>query len=168
MIHHFEAKGTNAGLDFDIELAPDKKVYCFIGENGCGKTQLLENLAKSLIASQAFIDEEELEKIRYKFLATINRKVENIGKIYFELPKNIIINKNLVKDKNSEFNVVEINNFILDKRNKSLWNIPIIFLGTKSRGYTKNINIDNIKILGNTEERFLETYIFLILKFSSI
>jgi recombinational DNA repair ATPase RecF len=46
MIYHFVAEQTNANLDFDITLDKEKSVYCFIGENAVGKTNLLENMAK--------------------------------------------------------------------------------------------------------------------------
>ena len=35
---------------------------------------------------------------------------------------------------------------------------PIIFIGAKNRRFTKNINPDNIKILGNQENRFIESF----------
>jgi ABC-type multidrug transport system ATPase subunit len=41
MFKHFRAEGTEAGLDLDIEVEPDKQVYCFFGRNGAGKTVLL-------------------------------------------------------------------------------------------------------------------------------
>ena len=47
MINQFVAENTQANLNFNIELQKDKRVYCFIGENGVGKTQLLESMAKS-------------------------------------------------------------------------------------------------------------------------
>ena len=52
MIHQFSAKGTNAKLNFEINLVPDKQVYCFIGENACGKTNLMENMARTALFFQ--------------------------------------------------------------------------------------------------------------------
>jgi predicted ATP-dependent endonuclease of OLD family len=75
MINKFKIKDTGIGFDFDIELEKDKKVYCFIGKNGIGKTQ----------------------------------------------------HKELICDK------------------------PIVFIGAK------NIDPDNIKILGNYQSRFTES-----------
>jgi len=62
-----------------------------------------------------------------------------------------------IKDKNKEkwgyttFEHISLNNgkFICDK--------PIIFIGAKNRGFTNNIDPDNIKILGNKEARFVES-----------
>jgi recombinational DNA repair ATPase RecF len=41
---------TDAGLDFDLTLDPGKKLYCFIGKNGVGKTNLLANLTRVLLS----------------------------------------------------------------------------------------------------------------------
>ena len=49
MIYNYIANKTKAQLDFSIQLQKDKKVYCFIGENGVGKTQLLESMSRSLL-----------------------------------------------------------------------------------------------------------------------
>ena len=45
MIHSFKTKQGVFGFDFDITLMPEQQIYCFIGKNGVGKTQLLENMA---------------------------------------------------------------------------------------------------------------------------
>ena len=49
MIISFETEQLDIGFDFNITLKENQQVYCFIGKNGIGKTQLLENMAKSLI-----------------------------------------------------------------------------------------------------------------------
>lgn len=43
--YQFKLKGHPSGLEFDIELDPNQRLYCLIGENGSGKTSLLEALA---------------------------------------------------------------------------------------------------------------------------
>lgn len=48
MLQRISAQKTDAGLDFDIEVEPGKRVYCFVGRNGAGKTSLLEHLARTL------------------------------------------------------------------------------------------------------------------------
>jgi len=57
MIRQFKAEQTGLGFDFDVTLTPDKRMYCFIGKNGIGKTQLLEN-----------IDKEQQKKVKLMFL----------------------------------------------------------------------------------------------------
>lgn len=50
-MHTFHLTGTDSGLTFDVELSPDQRVYCFIGENGVGKTCLLEAMVQVLLFS---------------------------------------------------------------------------------------------------------------------
>lgn len=155
MIYQFTAEKTNAGLDFDITLTPDKQVYCFIGENGCGKTQLLENLAKSLIFSSTIFG--IIKNGNYKIFrqGDIHQK---IGDFSLFLPKKVFINQ--IKVKNAEWNNV----FFKDSYkfglgvNEYMFDFPIIFISTKNRGYTKNIDKNNVKLLGDREERFLEIF----------
>jgi hypothetical protein len=52
MFQRISAQKTEAALDFDIHLAPGKRVYCFVGRNGVGKTSLLEHLARTLLPGQ--------------------------------------------------------------------------------------------------------------------
>lgn len=48
-IQQIKLSKTDAGLSFDLTLEPGRRVYCFIGENGAGKTVLLESLAHVLL-----------------------------------------------------------------------------------------------------------------------
>lgn len=51
MIHTFKTAESGIGFDFDVAFEPNQKINCIIGKNGIGKTQLLENMAKSLLFS---------------------------------------------------------------------------------------------------------------------
>lgn len=46
MLHKFRLSKTESGLDFEMELDPNRQIYCFIGENAVGKTALLESWAQ--------------------------------------------------------------------------------------------------------------------------
>jgi len=60
MIHQFKAKKmAELDFEFDITLTSDKRVYCFIGKNGIGKTQLLEQMVKSLLFSHTFFNAKD-------------------------------------------------------------------------------------------------------------
>jgi predicted ATP-dependent endonuclease of OLD family len=123
MIYNFIAEQTEAGLDFDINLNKDKRAYCFIGDNGVGKTNLLENLARSLL----YCNKKIFEVINHNILCLA--------------AGDIFLNKIKIKDKIS-------NEF--DK--------PIVFIGAKNRGYTKNIDKNHITILGDKHDRFLQAF----------
>jgi predicted ATPase len=163
MIHKFKTEETGIGFDFDVEFDAHQKINCIIGKNGIGKTQLLENMAKSLIFTHSmFLDSGEYKYKRVFIQKNINEKIKEFE---LKLPLEIDINNIKVKDRNkhkwSYTNFDNINmgaiydspfnklSFICDK--------PIVFIGAKNRGFTKNINPDNIKILGNRQDRFVES-----------
>jgi len=163
MITSFKTEGLGIGFDFDITLEADKPVYCFIGKNGIGKTQLLENMAKSLIYKHSMFfppNQEFQQKWKYSslfFQKGIHDKFKAEGLF---LPLNIIINKVTIKDRNTQswgftsFEDIPRNsirgNFVCDK--------PIVFIGAKNRGFTKNIDSNNIKILSDSVNRFIESF----------
>ncbi len=155
MIHKFKIEEIGIGFDFDIEFDKDKKVYCIIGKNGIGKTQLLENMAKSLIYTHSiFLKDGEY---RYKNLFAQKHIREKIEDIYLKLPLNICINSKKIKDKNKEsWGYVDFKN-IAHKNRDFICDKPIVFIGAKNRGFTKNIDPNNIKILANSNARFVES-----------
>ena len=155
MIHTFKTGKTAIGFDFDIEFEKDKKIYCIIGKNGIGKTQLLENMAKSLIYSHSIFLKDG--KYKYKNLFAQKHIREKIEDIYLQLPLNIYINSKKLKDENKEpWGYVDFKN-IAYKNRDFVCDKPIVFIGAKNRGFTKNIDPNNIKILANFNGRFVES-----------
>ena len=162
MIYKYKAYNTDASLNFDINLEKNKNVYCFIGENAAGKTNLFENLAKSLIYSHSLFknsDQYQYSNIFWK--ESIQEKIKDL-KLF--LPSLISINDSEVK-KDDSWQVTYFENiknynlpFVFDK--------PVVFIGAKNRGYTNNINKKHIKVLGNYadsfNEAFLKTYNYII------
>lgn len=157
MINKFNVKNTSANLNFDISIDNDKQVYCFIGENGIGKTNLIESMAKSLLyTSSIFRNRDNINKYSGMFSNKIIN--DSIKDFYLNVPLDIMINDNLVKDS-------KIDNWIFtqlkDIRNYSMnfsFDKPLIFIGAKERGFTNNIDRNHIKILGSIAERFLEAF----------
>ena len=76
MIYKFKTKGTGIGFDFDVEFEQNQKINCIIGKNGIGKTQLLENMAKSLIFSHSIFKQKK-ENEQYKYSAMYMQKKIN-------------------------------------------------------------------------------------------
>ena len=157
MINKFNAKNTNANLNFDISLDTDKNVYCFIGENGVGKTNLIESMAKSLLfASSIFRPKQDINKYSGMFSNKIIN--DNIKELSLQLPSDITINDNIVKDfKIDSWNFTPFKNILNPNANFS-FDKPLVFIGAKERGFTNNIDRNHIKILGNRQERFLESF----------
>ena len=154
MIYKFKTEDTDIGFDFDVEFDKNQKINCIIGKNGIGKTQLLEYMAKSLIFRHSIF----LQKGDYKYTNFFIQKdiYDKIKDFTLKLPLGIEINNRKIKDKNINRwrytyfkDIISINSFIFDK--------PIIFIGAKNRGYTKNIDTNNIKILPNSIGRFVES-----------
>lgn len=159
MITAFKTEQLGVGFDFDIHLAANQKIYCFIGKNGIGKTQLLENMAKSLIFTHSMFKVGNYSGLTYG--NWFMRKViyDNFGNTSLKLPIDIELNGIKVKNRNSQnwgftyFNLiqnVQTQAFICDK--------PIVFIGAKNRGFAKNIDSNNIKILSDRENRFVDSF----------
>lgn len=157
MITSFKTEGLDIGFDFDIDLEKDKPIYCFIGKNGIGKTQLLENMAKALIFSHSTFRKQDSN---LKYSGLYNKTAVSFNSS-IKLPLIIEINKTKI----FAFDLIKINvlplgsiglcekivsNFVIDK--------PLIFVGAKNRGFTKNIDTNNIKILSDKESRFVESF----------
>jgi predicted ATP-binding protein involved in virulence len=162
MITSFKTEGLGFGFDFDITLEPDKKIYCFIGKNGIGKTQLLENMAKSLIFQHSiFRKQSAQQKLRYEYRFFKKDFHDKFKEEMLELPESVDINGIRLKDKTKDkwrftrFETVaakEIQTvrFICDQ--------PIVFIGAKNRGFTKNVDTNNIKILSSALNQFIESF----------
>ena len=163
MITSFKTEQLGIGFDFDIELEKDKQIYCFIGKNGIGKTQLLENMAKSLIFSHSMFKNSDNTHL-YKYLKLFFNKdiYEKLKNFNLKLPLDIYINNTLIKNSKGIFNSAWNNTtfeFITGWQHSSfIFDKPIVFVGAKNRGFTKNIDTNNIKILSDRENRFVDSF----------
>ena len=154
MIYKFKTEGADIGFDFDVAFKQEQKINCIIGKNGIGKTQLLENMAKTLLFKHSlFLRDGEYI---YKNLFAQKNIQDKIKDYSLKLPMTIDINNIQIKNKDTSkwgyttFNLINPNkSFICDKH--------IIFIGAKNRGFSKNIDPDNIKILANSQGRFTES-----------
>ncbi len=157
MINKFKTKDTGIGFDFDIELEKDKKVYCFIGKNGIGKTQLLENMAKSLIYSHSIFHKKD-NNLNFSNFFMQNGVFNAIKSYQLRLPSGIVLNNIIIKDKlKQSWSYTTFEMIGLHQNKEFICDKPIVFIGAKNRGFTKNIDPDNIKILGNYQSRFIES-----------
>jgi predicted ATP-binding protein involved in virulence len=155
MIFKYKAYNTDASLNFDINLEKNKNVYCFIGENAAGKTNLFENMAKSLIFSHSLFkntDQHLYSKIFWK-----ESIQENIKGLKLFLPALIFINDTEVK-KDDSWQLTSFEN-IINYNLQFVFDKPVIFIGANNRGYTKNIDRKHIKVLGNYADSFNEAFL---------
>ncbi len=158
MITSFKTEQLGVGFDFDITLEANKKMYCFIGKNGIGKTQLLESMAKSLIYTHSMFG---LPDEKYKYTSLFSQKIihDQLKINTIRLPLDVELNGIKIKDKNIQkwgfigFDILhgkQNSSFVCDK--------PIVFVGAKNRGFTKNIDSNNIKILSDSQNRFIDSF----------
>lgn len=157
MIYHFKTEESGIGFDFDVAFEPNQKINCIIGKNGIGKTQLLENMAKSLLFRHSIFHNKDKGLV---FNGLFIKKVINEKIKHFELllPMGLEINGIAIKDKvNQPWGYTTFEHLSLYVNNNFICDTPVIFIGAKNRGFTKNIDPDNIKILGNVANRFVES-----------
>ena len=158
MIYKFKTEELGIGFDFDVEFEENQKVNCIIGKNGIGKTQLLESMAKSLIYTHSIFSNEDDYLYSKKYIQKdINEKIKDFG---FNLPLSITLNNFQIKDinkKQHKWGYIKFDQVNMNREKGFICDKPIVFIGAKNRGFTKNINPDNIKILGSTQDRFVES-----------
>ncbi|EIJ43351.1 hypothetical protein BegalDRAFT_2507 [Beggiatoa alba B18LD] len=152
----FKTEGLDIGFDFDVAFQENQKINCIIGKNGIGKTQLLENIAKSLIYTHSIFS--VTGDYQYKNIFEQKNIREKTKELALKLPLEIDINSVKVKDKVKQaWGYSTFENIGLNRNNTFIFDKPIVFIGAKNRGFTKNINPENIKILGNVQDRFVES-----------
>ena len=156
MIYKFKTEELGIGFDFDVEFEENQKVNCIIGKNGIGKTQLLESMAKSLIYTHSmFLVNGNYQYKNYFIQKDILEKTKDLE---LKLPLEIELNGIKIKNKISQnWGYTTFEHIIGNRNDNFIFDKPIVFIGAKNRGFTKNINPENIKILGNVQDRFVES-----------
>lgn len=156
MINKFKTEELGIGFDFDVEFEENQKVNCIIGKNGIGKTQLLESMAKSLIYTHSmFLVNGNYQYKNYFIQKDILEKTKDLE---LKLPLEIELNGIKIKNKISQnWGYTTFEHIIGNRNDNFIFDKPIVFIGAKNRGFTKNINPENIKILGNVQDRFVES-----------
>ena len=156
MIYKFKTEELGIGFDFDVEFEENQKVNCIIGKNAIGKTQLLESMAKSLIYTHSmFLVNGNYQYKNYFIQKDILEKTKDLE---LKLPLEIELNGIKIKNKISQnWGYATFEHIIGNRNDNFIFDKPIVFVGAKNRGFTKNINPENIKILGNVQDRFVES-----------
>ena len=155
MINSLVAEETNAKLNFSIELEKDRQVYCFIGENGIGKTQLLETIARCCLYTHSlFVNQSD----EYNKIYLLDGIYNHLKERKLFLPKSIKMNGIEVKKKETENWGVADFQSILNKNRNLVIKKPILFIGAKNRGFAKNVDSEKLEILGGRAQRFLRAF----------
>jgi len=177
MINHFEAFGNSFLLDFNILLEPEQNVYCFIGENGVGKTKLLQTMASSLIYlhslfefgrdplnsnfanSHRFGNNLLLEIVfdRESFNKITNCQIYQPNILKIDDTEIKCHRENKVSNLNKGFiSLAEIIAGRKENQNVPIIDLPIIFISAKGRGY---INMaEDVSIPKADVDRWVESF----------
>ena len=161
MINKFKAKLVDIGFIFNIDLQSEQNLYCFIGKNGSGKTKLLENMAKSLIFSHSIfgVNTKKATNHSYEFKRRFYLKgiFEHFKDEVLFVPQYILINDHIIKDPRMKWGYTTFLNIFENRNSDFIYDKPIVFIGAKNRGFVKNTNPNNFKILSSFEDRFVKS-----------
>ncbi len=121
----------------ELTLDPDKNVHTFIGENGVGKTKLLESMFQMFLGSS-------------KFLKTGERIVV----------KNNILVLSLVRMDGKESSFSKADKFFIDQMLTEMGDSglkshdsPVVYLASQSRGFINNFDNGQVQPIGTFKER---------------
>lgn len=168
MIYDFKASGNYFKLDFDIQLIKDQQVYCFIGENGAGKTKLLQTLAKIFICNNAIFDITKFDGKVYSNLANNSYFIEKVSELIVTLPDEVMVNQNILKSRAHvnfpKYGAIKLSTQdIINSRLNTHFSIdkPIIFVSAKGRGYISGLGNNNSIDLPNSHiNNFIDSLIY--------
>jgi hypothetical protein len=159
MLKHFRAQGTEAGLDLDIEVEPDKRVYCFFGRNGVGKTVLLETLGRTLLLAHTMFAPRSSNGTPGSRYGGRHLEVgvhERIKDLVLRVPREVHLDEAAVKTADAEWDTTYLG--IWPQYARTFIDRPVVAIGARDRGSTENLTTRTVRVLGSEAERFMEAY----------
>ncbi|APS29568.1 MULTISPECIES: AAA family ATPase [Pectobacterium] len=126
-----------------LELKPDQRIYTFIGENGIGKTKTLEALFQVLFFTNSLVDKSLL----------------GLERIYLKFKKYEESSFSIIRGEDSPPNYMNIRKIFIKRKHQ----IPVLFLGSQTRGFIKSESRRTYELLGDLEKRRSE-YISSVVK----
>jgi hypothetical protein len=142
--------------EMKINLNENNSVYCFIGENGIGKTLLLESLCKSIIMLHKLFDKKEQ---LYKNILQKANVVEKLKEANILLPNKLELNDTKIVDNNlfTKVDIVELERSEIKLHAGSIFKEPFAYISSKDRGYGLNMDPNNVKLLDDPYSAFGES-----------
>jgi hypothetical protein len=172
MFQRFFAEGTEAGLDLDIELDPDKRVYCFIGRNGAGKTVLLENLGRALLLAHTMFERDKARGLRFAGTFTKVGVFAALTDLVFYVPLKVRLDDFGLWAPTSRSNATSLGGwftlresvpagFVDHDQTVSPYLIdrPIVVIGARERGFAESPSSDRVQLLGDHGSRFAQAFL---------
>jgi hypothetical protein len=165
MVHSFKAHDPGSNLKFDIKLEKDKRAYCFIGENGVGKTQLLENIARTLllvhgcffhnIGLKGFTNTSFDKNNILLFFGRLLGMPEIFHSDDLELDGISIGFKGA--DQRNTRGLINLGRAAHDVVTEIYCDLPLAFVSAKDRGYANNLS-DRPQLLSENENIFRDVF----------
>jgi AAA domain, putative AbiEii toxin, Type IV TA system len=184
MLKHFRAEGTEAGLDLDIEVDPDKRVYCFFGRNGAGKTVLLETLGRTLLLAHTMFSpppENSVKEgaktdteLRFRGLSRSAGISERLGPLHVWMPLAAHIDDAMIKTADDKWEITTIrlwaekehvrvaSHAISGSKSsppRAFVDRPIVAIGAHNRGFAENLSSPRVRLLGSKADRFVDAFL---------
>jgi AAA15 family ATPase/GTPase len=144
MIKSVHIKNFKSVVNLPLELG---KFNVFIGENGCGKSNILEAIAFGAAASA--------DKLDYEFLGSRGIRIPNPEFMYSAFVENPSkeIEIDFITDKNKIFDKYEYK-LVNDNNNKKKWiNVNKEIFGLKSREFIESLIFEGDKEFNQTKSK---------------
>jgi predicted ATP-dependent endonuclease of OLD family len=172
MIYDFKASGNYFKLDFDIQLEKDQQVYCFIGENGVGKTKLLQTMTNIMIYRHVLFSGKIKNIVKNPlFEFGSHNLISEVKDLELLISDFIKINNGFgeSQDLHSGINTIQLKQVV---ERMTTWrdmlpsdhiNKPLVFISAKHRGYITGIEDNGMMNLPTSRKQnfidnFLHTY----------
>lgn len=127
-------EGVKGVGKIELNLSENKNVYTFIGENGVGKTKLLESLFQLFLIFNLSLKEEEMEKLGVSNNHLWALSSAELNNVQVEMPKGL----------STVFSLLP--NYI------NAHSYPVVFLASQNRGFIEHKE-QAVKPIGNLSER---------------
>ncbi len=168
MFKRFRAEKTEAGLDLDVEVEPDKQVYCFFGRNGAGKTVLLETLGRTLLLAHTMFLRRSTNGVggssspkaasHFAGLFWENEIFERLKDLIVDVPAGASLDEDVIKSPHELWDRIDLVQ-AADQVRRHVVDRPVVAIGAHGRGATANPTSRSIRLLGSRADRFVETYL---------
>ncbi len=156
MIRSFKATGTEAELDFDVQFDAERRFHCLVGVNGVGKTHLIEHIARTFLYSHTMF-EQPSSTARFAgafFDATIQPALREL---LLRMASTIGVDAFTIKHENDAWGVAKLEQ-IPPLRHAFRVDRPVVFVGARERGHTRNIEPRQLRLLGTHQDQFVAAF----------
>ena len=140
---HLEFKGVKGVGSIEVDFTPDKRIHAFIGENGVGKTKLLEALFQSLVLSSKMFKTDLFYPNNHQ---TFNQPFLDIVFSTMKRDDNLII-ENIATIGLKSANPLE------QDGNFKFCSDSIIYIGAQNRGFIEDTKEQKESKLGSFNQR---------------